>query len=228
VDLNVVSPLQVPGLGTLHGGEVFASSDQQGLYDSVYTNLQPRVGLAWRFHDKTVLRGGYGIYYSTSRVAAAGLGGTGTEHQGYVQDTPWTNTYQNDGATPWGRLSDPWPGTGPNLPNGNKLGLLNDIGMGAYGPVRNVNSVPYEQSWSVGIQRELPWSTLKEAIYVGKKGTHLYFGGSGNYDVLNPPAGGYTADQGAGLLSYVPNPFYGIVTDRTSPLFQPTIRAYQL
>ena len=36
--------------------------------------------------------------------------------QGFSQWTPWLTTYQNDGVTPWARLSDPGPDVGPKLP----------------------------------------------------------------------------------------------------------------
>jgi hypothetical protein len=98
----------------------------------------------------------------------------------------------------------------------------------ARGPVKAANAVPYEQSWSFGVQRELPWNTLLDASYVGKKGTHLYFGGNGQYDILGPQLEQYSASQIAGLLNYVPNPFYGIITNPNSALSASTIQAYQL
>src|SRR5947209_8360778 len=69
---------------------------------------------------------------------------------------------------------------------------------------------------------------LLDANYVGKKGTHLYFGGAGDLNHLGPQIEHYSADQIAGLLSYVSNPFYGIITDPSSSLSQPTVQAYQL
>ncbi|MFL6352653.1 MAG: TonB-dependent receptor domain-containing protein [Bryobacteraceae bacterium] len=227
LDPNVVSPLQVPGLGTLHGGEVFASSSNRSPgYDTSYNNLGPRIGFAYQPAEKTVLRGGYGVYYSAVRFGAAGTGAVG--YQGYDENTPWINTYQNNGVTPWGGLSNPFP-AGVKLPPGSQLGLLNDVGFGATGPIPSLNSaVPYEQSWSFGIQRELPGNFLVDANYIGKAGHHLYFGGAGNLDYLGPQIEHYNAQQIAGLNSYVDNPFYGIITDPSSPLSSPTVQAYQL
>ena len=226
LDPNAVSPLQVPGLGTLHGGEVFASASDRGVYYPNYKNFQPRLGFAWNAARKTVVRGGFGIYFSQAKASVTGVSGYG--HQGYVMDTPWLTSYQNDGATPWGRFNDPWPITGPNMPPGNSLGLLNDVGYQAIGPIRSMNSVPYEESWSIGIQRELPWSMVLEASYVGKRGVHLYYGGSGQYNHLGPQIEQYSSSQIAGLLNYVNNPFYGVITDPNSSLSGSQIQAYQL
>ncbi len=227
LDPTVVSPLQVPGLGTLHGGEMFTSNDDRQNYEPDYNDWQPRVGFAWKAANKTVIRSGYGIYYTASRSAATGAGGPG--HSGFTRVTTWITSYNSDAATPWGRLSDPFPVTGPSLPPGSALGLLNDVGFSANGPYRNANVTPYEQTWNFDIQRELPGSMLVDVAYVGKKGTHLYFGGDANYNIL--PIGAESLSQSqvaSNLLTFVKNPFNGVITDPLSTLSKPTIQAYQL
>jgi hypothetical protein len=61
-------PVSVPGL-TLTGGEVFASSKQRTIVNDDWKDIQPRFGFAYLLDPKTVLRGGYGIYYSQPRSA---------------------------------------------------------------------------------------------------------------------------------------------------------------
>ena len=209
LDPSVVSPVQVPGLGTLHGGEIFASSSNRSPgFNTAYNGFGPRIGIAYRPIEKTVIRAGYGIYYSTVRSGAAGVGASG--YAGYDQATNWVNTYpgctdpQCAGAIPWGRPSDPFP-SGVLLPLGSKLGLLNDVGNSAGGPIRSIDSaVPYEQSWSFGLQRELPGNFLVDANYIGKAGHHLLFGGAGGLNYLGSQIEHYNSDQITALNTNVP------------------------
>ncbi len=149
-------------------------------------------------------------------------------YQGYDQTTNWYPLDPSNGATPLGRLSNPFP-NGIKLPPGSSLGLLNDIGLGAAGPIPSLDSLtPYEQAWSFGIQRELPSSILLDVSYIGKKGTHLYFGGAGSLNFLGPQIEHYSQAQISNLLTYVHNPFFGIITDPNSSLSSDSVPAYQL
>jgi hypothetical protein len=224
-DPNVVSPLQVPGLGTLHGGEVFANSHQRTITNTDWSNIQPRFGFAYQFNPQTVLRGGYGIYYSQTRSGANGVGSYGT--QGFSQSTNMITTYKNDGATPYLRSSNPYP-NGLIQPAGNSLGLMNDVGFGAIGPIRTMIATPYEQTWSLGVEHQFPWNVLVDAEYIGKKGTHLYFGGANQLNILGPQVEHYSSDQIDALNSYVNNPFAGVITDPNSALSSDQVQEWQL
>ena len=224
-DPDAVSPLKVPGM-TLKGGLRFADDSTRTVYDLDGNNWAPRVGLAYRFMKNTVVRTGYGIYYLPSKAALSGNGGGGFD--GFNQITPWITTYQADGATPWGRISDPWPITGPQMPPGNSLGLLTNVGFAVRGPLRKWNATPYEQSWSFGVQQEMPGNVLVDASYVGKKGTKLYFASAGRLNYLGPEALYWPESQIIALNQFVANPFYGVITDLGSSLRNPTIRASQL
>ena len=174
-------PVTVP----LNGGEVFASSKQRTNYVTDWSNIQPRFGFAYQFAPKTVVRGGYGIYYGQSRSGVTGVVPYGS--QGFNQSTNVITTFNNDGATPYLHLNNPFP-NGLIQPPGNSLGLLNDVGFGANGPLRTAaaNRTPNEQSWSFGFERQLPSNIVINAEYIGKKGTHLPFSGFNQLNHLGP------------------------------------------
>jgi len=215
----------------LLGGEVFTSANERRNWNTNWKNIQPRFGFAYQFADKLVIRGGYGIYFGQSRSGANGVGSYGT--QGFNQYTSAITTYQNDGATPYLHLSNPYP-NGLLQPAGSSLGLLNDVGFGAIGPVRSslMTHTPYEQSWSFGFEQQLPWNVLVDVEYIGKKGTHLYFSGSNSLDILGPQIENYSPTQINNLLTYVTNPLASVnggpISNPNSTLSSPTVQGYQL
>jgi hypothetical protein len=245
LDPNAVSPLQVAGLAPLHGAEVFASPNDRSNYFTDYKAVQPRFGFAYQLPHAFVLRGGYGIYYSTPRSGASGTGPWG--FQGYNIQPPWLTTLNIDHATPWNTLSNtscqfaaPFTCSVAPAP-GNTLGAFNDIGFAAVGPIRKESqNIPYEQAWSFGFQKELPGKILLDTNYVGKKGTHLYLGGFREHNYVPPAAiAGMTPNQiGNFLTAQVANPFFfsgsgtcdrtKFICDPTSGLAGPTIQESQL
>jgi hypothetical protein len=214
----------------LMGGEMFTNGTVRTNWLTDWSDIQPRFGFAYLLGKKTVIRGGYGIYYDPTRSGANGLLSYGS--QGFNQYTNPVTTYQNDGATPYLHLSNPFP-NGLIQPTGSSLGLLNDVGYGAVGPIRNsfYARTPYEQSWSFGIERQLPSNMVFSAQYIGKKGTDLYFEGGNTLDVLGPSIENLTPNQIGNLGNYVANPFASILTApyyANSPLTSPTVQAFQL
>jgi hypothetical protein len=224
----------VTGLPTtlqLHGGEVFATPSQRTNYVTDWSDIQPRFGFAYQFVPKMVVRGGYGIYYGQSRSGTSGVVPYGG--QGFNEYTNVITTYQDQGNSPYLHLDNPFP-NGLNQPAGSSLGLLNDIGYGANGPLRTpgANQTPYEQSWSFGIERELPSNVVVIAQYIGKKGTHLPFSGANQLDILGPQIETASQLQISNLLTFATNPFSsangGPISDPNSALSSPTVQELQL
>lgn len=216
---------------TLYGGERFTNANNRTNWDTDYHNIAPRFGFSYQLDSKSVVRGGYGIYFGQSRSGANGVGSYGT--QGYNVGTSVITTYNNDGATPYLHLSNPFP-NGFVQPEGSSLGLLNDVGFNAIGPIRSGYAIktPYEQSWSFGFERELPGNIVLDVEYIGKKGTHLYFSGANNPQILGPQIEQYSQNQLNALLNYVTNPFSsqngGPISDPNSTLSAPTVQGFQL
>jgi len=210
--------------GSLKGGLVFASPNQRPTADTDKNNFGPRISFAYRMNEKTVIRTGYGVFYNPTLFGTAGAGQGGID--GFQSSTNWRNTYNGDNLTPWGRPSNPFP-EGITFPSGNSLGSLQQVGSGSAAPVRYLKAAAYTQTWSFGIQRELPGGILVDASYVGTKGTKLNWLGAGERNVLGPWIESATRDQ----IDYmrqtqVDNPFYGIIT--SGDLSTPTIGVTQL
>jgi hypothetical protein len=220
-----------PVTRALLGGEVFANPHDRTNYVTDWKDVQPRFGFAYQFTPKTVVRGGYGIYYGQSRSGASGVVPYGG--QGFDEYTSAITTYHNDGATPYLHLSNPFP-NGLNQPAGSSLGLLNDVGYGANGPLKisAANLTPYEESWTFGIERQVPWNVVLDVEYLGKKGDHLPFSGANSLDILGPQVEKYSANQINTLNSYVTNPFSslngGPISDPNSTLSSAQVQAVQL
>ncbi len=201
-DTNVPNPLNATGLlptnspcAACNAGNLMGSFEYTGLngnprtpYNTYYGAIGPRVGLAYSLGSHTVIRTGYGLYYDPSKAGAAGAGSGQGGFLGYIQQINFTAYNSSDNVTPAANLANPFPG-GIAQPTGTYQPQLAGMpgGDAGSGPVRNWNVLPSEQSWSFGIQHKLPWDVLVEANYVGKKGSHLYFGGD-TYSINHIPA----------------------------------------
>jgi hypothetical protein len=225
VDPSVPTGITAPGFPNLTGGLQFAGPNERSPYDADFHGLAPRFGFAYRVTNDWVIRGGYGIFYSLSKAGAAGSGAGG--FSGFDAVTNWQPYYQGDGETPYGFMRDPFPG-GVLHPLGSSLGAKTYLGQSISGPYRTWNTRPQEQTWTFGIQRQLPWQMLVDGSYVGKKGTHLYFGGAGGLNYMtNAQAADYVKNPDY-WNEYVDNPFYGIITDPNSSLSGSTVTRHQL
>ncbi len=172
----------------------------------------PRLGLAYRLTEKTVVRAGYGIFFPQDD-------GTGGNQLTSVSQS-WVPTINNE-LTPLNTLSNPYP-TGLIEPPGRNPNYQTlYLGQGIGAPIPGDQHFPYVQQWNLTIQRQLAAGMVLEVAYAGAKGTHL-LGGT----VLNELPNPYLAMGPAALTKQVPNPFYGLIP--YGPLAQPTVQAGQL
>jgi hypothetical protein len=227
-DPDLPSPLQVPGMPKLMGGDVFLTPQHRRWAPAYKKEFQPRIGLAYRLTPNTVLRGGYGMFFN---VPMYGPGSITMGMDGYTIAETWASSYNYNLATPGPPLSNPWPsGIAPGP--GSSEGALTYLGLYPSGFLPSWNKVGNLQAWNLGVQRQLPGGLLIEGNYVANKGTNLPLGGlaeNGYWPHLfGPWIEKASSAQITALETPVANPFYGIITDPTSSLSGPTVPQYWL
>jgi hypothetical protein len=216
-DPNAPSPLTAvagcsadPACANLKGAFEYAGYNginPRTPFNNYWGAVGPRLGLAYRINDLTVLRGGYGIYYDPSKGGAAGIGSGGFGFAGYDdQNSPYAfvspsglpQAYPNSVDV----LGQPAGTAFEGAVIGNSLGNAFGIGnlpSGAAVPVRTYSQLPREQSWSFGVERQVRWNILVDAEYIGKKGSRLYMGGD-NFSLNHLPdsiASQFVSNSGA-------------------------------
>ncbi len=147
----------------LRGGLLYAGSsgEERLAFEPDRNNFQPRIGIAYQFRPKWVLRAGYGLTYlgQSSNGPATGF------------DRQTALVASTDGnRTPAVTLSDPFPSslfpTGLLQPIGGSQGLATNLGLGISAQYLE-RPLPYSHQYSIGVQRELPGNWLVDAAYVG-------------------------------------------------------------
>lgn len=200
----------------LRGGLRFVGVDGNGSRQkrTNWNNWGPRFGFAWQINARTVVRGGYGLFFLPNTGDGAG---PANANEGFTSVTQFVSSL-NGGITPADRLSNPFPGGVVRGP-GSSQGLLTQLGQNLT-TVRFADRSAYSQAWNFNIQRELPGNFLFDIAYAANKGTSLPV----NLE-FNQLPDEYLA-LGSRLLEQVPNPFRQFVS--VGPLSQPTVARGQL
>jgi hypothetical protein len=175
----------------------------RGLVQIDKTDFAPRVGLAFRLTEKSVLRGGYGMFYPTS--AAQGI-------RDPIGTNPFNQTRTVRTAT--GHTLEGWPiggetvGVSP-LTGGSVSGFGNTPASN-YVPVGLKN--PRIQQWNATFEQQIPWQSSLRFSYIGSKQSGQIIGQ--DLDMIAPndnPFGTTTGDgstpcdpYGNGDCSYSP------------------------
>lgn len=181
-DLDYVQPIQTavraklattPVTGVdpninIKGGLLFAGKDTgSGLYQTPKNGFLPRLGFAYQWNDKTVVRGGFGLF-------AGFLGERRGDviQPGYTQTTTAALTTNSNGAPLPVSIATPFANTTILEPVGNVLGRQSGLGQGISFFNQNPD-VSKQARYQIGVQRELPGGWIAEATYVGNYGYNI-------------------------------------------------------
>jgi len=155
-----------PGAGGRLGALAFLKPGQL-LTPNYYRAFSPRLGIAYAWNDKTVIRSGFGMFWSPTNATSVGRMNTVyIAGFSYPQSFPQLTSGRvpalmlDNGIPPFGGTL---PNTDPSLVNGSVIDYMNP-GAGKPG---------YVSSWTFNIQRELPAQFMLDIGYVGQRGVAL-------------------------------------------------------
>jgi hypothetical protein len=154
VNLDIASGYgaEVPVLGSQPTGPITGQRFPSSLVRPDKMGFEPRVGIAWRpiSGSSLVVRAGYGVNYNTSVYQSIATQ--------MAQQSPLSKSFsvQNSAAEPL------------TLANGFNITPTNTPNTFAIDPNFRVG---YTHSWNATMQRDLPFSLVMNAAYLGIKGT---------------------------------------------------------
>ena len=148
----------------VRGGLLFANSggNGQALYSTPKLNLMPRVGLAYRLSNNTVVRAGFGEF-----DGFLGQRRGDVFQPGYSQQTFYSPFAANN-LTVANTLTNPFP-TGLLQPVGSGNGAQTLVGQGTVTFFNQNPKIPELYRWQFDIQRQFSSSLLLDVGYVGNK-----------------------------------------------------------
>ena len=231
------------------GGAVFANTNGYGLdgYSAPKYDFSPRIGFAFAVTPKTVIRGGFGLFFDSINsyyLSSTNSGSTTTvtlPQQGYSQTSSVTApAYSNGVVAITSTLDNPFP-TGLTPVTGSGAGVNTAIGQDIqfYQPHPHT---PYNERFNFGIQHQFG-QFVAQINYVGNHGVHTptlqtsqgtNYGGRDFNAVPNQYLSTYTQglDQHENSIissTTVTNPFYGIVpANSANGLASKTVSVAQL
>jgi hypothetical protein len=126
------------------------------------TPFAPRFGFAYRPFDKTVVRGGYGVFFDSSETRE--MDNSGDQYPFLIRTSlsPYANYTLKSTNQLFAPMSTVTPVSAATNGGAFTAVVISEDPMN-----------PYVQQWTLSVERELARNTTLEVNYVGNKGTHL-------------------------------------------------------
>jgi hypothetical protein len=169
-DPTAANPQAGGRLGALvgAGGQSGLQAESRSLAKNDKSNIGPRFGAAYAFNEKTVVRGGIGLYYAPVLYGTNGGGDINTGTIGY-------NT-TGQLFTPDGRNARFFLSSFPSIPATNpNAQFVGDTGIPilAFGQFGNGFRTGRTLQYTVDVQRELPFRLVASIGYIGHRADRL-------------------------------------------------------
>lgn len=169
--VNTAAQLAAPTAMTFFSQYIQTTADVGLPYNVTYTDKMqfgPRVGFAWKLMPKTVLRGGFGMFYEPE-------GTSGRVNHNILPFLLAETVNQTANVVPTRTLADYFQGSplGSTTTNPSMNPTPTHLQMGE------------NDHWSLALERQLSNVTLFEVAYVANHGLHLQAS-----DTFNTPAAG--------------------------------------
>ena len=205
---NAPGAADCPACASLMSGLQFAGVNgvPRQLFDADRDNVQPRAGFAYALNRKTIVRGGYGLYY-------AYRGQLGSQN-GFFVTTPYIASDINGkvGVPEIGlnRFAEPFPG-GPLQAPGASAGLSTQMGR-AISFDDPGNKMAHIHQYNITLSREIARDLMVELSYVGSQTRGLSVSTLTTAGKnINAISAADLAKGAAFLQQAVPNPFSGLL-----------------
>ena len=208
--LNPIPELPVSAFH-VRGGLLFAD----GPVNETKTKFLPRAATAYMINDRTVLRGGVGLFsydYFFENI----------NQTGFSQATPVLTTNDNGLTFTGVTLSNPLPSGELIQPQGAAPGLRSSLGQNLSG--QNLNTLyqpdrvtPYYTRWEASLQRDLGNGMVAAFLYTGSVGRDLPVTRAVNNLPMQFLSTSRSRDAAleTSLSAQVPNPMVGLLPGST-------------
>jgi len=151
-----------------------------GGFNSYIAGVAPRLGFAYRLGQRTVIRGGFGMFWNPLQT---------NQYNTDVDSAPFSDQvtlYGVGASNPYAGATNPFPASfAPFTPPQN---VAFPLPLGQFG-VFNENWMPsYQESFNLTVEREVMQNTVVRASYIGNQGRHLSYVVDVNYARYGPGA----------------------------------------